>query len=351
MKKLFARREPGYDWFTFQWHITDACDQRCRHCYIHQNPPETLLQTSWLQMLETLDKCEDFCRQMDFRLCMNVTGGDPLLHPDVRALAQELHRRRIPFVVMGNPFHLTSRTCRWLRRMGCIRYQLSVDGLEDTHDWFRQPGSFRATMEAIRMLRRARLPVAVMTTVSSRNIDEVTSIFDTVARLGADIYSFARYCPVGEEKDNGIAPAQWRQLLAEVEAKFCELREAGCRTLLDRKDHLWTLYQYETGAFTPRADAVEGAVYGGCHCGGSHLTILPDGTLMACRRVPDSCVGNILTDSLTRIWIRDMERYRRLDRFVRCGSCELLRWCRGCPAVARCSGENFYDADPQCWKE
>ena len=21
-------------YFAFQWHITDACDQRCKHCYI-----------------------------------------------------------------------------------------------------------------------------------------------------------------------------------------------------------------------------------------------------------------------------------------------------------------------------
>ncbi len=21
-------------YFTFQWHITDECDQRCKHCYI-----------------------------------------------------------------------------------------------------------------------------------------------------------------------------------------------------------------------------------------------------------------------------------------------------------------------------
>ena len=23
------------EYFAFQWHITEACDQRCRHCYIY----------------------------------------------------------------------------------------------------------------------------------------------------------------------------------------------------------------------------------------------------------------------------------------------------------------------------
>lgn len=340
-----------YDWFTFQWHITDACDQRCRHCYIYQARPEELMTAPFAQMLQILDRCEAFCRQQGKRLCMCITGGDPLLHPDFRALVQEMHRRRIPFTILGNPFHLTPRMCRWLRRMGCFRYQLSLDGLEATHDDLRQPGSFRATVAAIAMLRRARLPVAVMTTVSARNLGEVTAVLEAAARAGADIFSFARYCPVGEERSNGIAPLQWRQLLTDVEAKFHALRKDGARILLDRKDHLWALHEYENGTFTPPADAVEGAIYGGCHCGTTHLTILPDGTVMACRRVPDSRVGNILTDSLNRIWIRDMERYRQLDRFAKCRDCELLRWCRGCPAVARCTGDSFYDADPQCWKE
>ncbi|MDO4650709.1 MAG: hypothetical protein Q4B26_18895, partial [Eubacteriales bacterium] len=31
--------------------------------------------------------------------------------------------------------------------------------------------------------------------------------------------------------------------------------------------------------------------------------------------------------------------------------CELKAWCRGCPAVASGARGDFYDADPQCWKE
>ena len=26
------------DYFAFQWHITDECDQRCKHCYIFSSP-------------------------------------------------------------------------------------------------------------------------------------------------------------------------------------------------------------------------------------------------------------------------------------------------------------------------
>ena len=46
-----------------------------------------------------------------------------------------------------------------------------------------------------------------------------------------------------------------------------------------------------------------------------------------------------------------MEQYRDYARFEKCAKCELLAWCRGCPAVASGRDGNFYAADPKCWKE
>ena len=37
--------------------------------------------------------------------------------------------------------------------------------------------------------------------------------------------------------------------------------------------------------------------------------------------------------------------------FAKCSKCELLAFCRGCPAVASGKSGDFYAADPQCWKE
>ena len=31
--------------FSFQWHITDTCDQRCKHCYIFAEDNEKPLVT------------------------------------------------------------------------------------------------------------------------------------------------------------------------------------------------------------------------------------------------------------------------------------------------------------------
>ena len=255
----------------------------------------------------------------------------------------------IPFTILGNPFHLNDEVCRRLKEYGCEKYQLSLDGMRETHDWFRKPGSFDITLEKIGCINRAGIRSVIMTTVSGTNIDQVPDIIDAVVE--ADVFAFSRYCPTSEEKDVGIEPLRYRQLLADCDSKFKAYEAAGRKTYFNKKDHLWMLYEYETGAFSLPENAAQSMIYGGCNCGNCHLTILPTGDVYACRRVQNSKVGNVFTDRLADVWVCQMEQYRDYGKFEECSRCELLSWCRGCPAVASGRKGNFYATDPQCWKE
>ena len=339
-------------YFSFQWHITDECDQRCKHCYIFSEDsckkPDAM---TWEQMQDAFYNCLDFCEVYSREPYFYITGGDPILHRDFWRLLGLMKSRGIPFTVMGNPFHLSDRNCKRLKDCGCRKYQLSIDGMESTHDWFRKPGSFAATLDMIDVINRAGLCSVVMTTVSGKNIDEVPAIIDAVVARDVGIYAFGRYCPTSGEKENDISPARYRKLLADCDALFKKHTAAGCSTYFCKKDHLWTLYEYENGEFSIPSGAKEGMVYGGCHCGSGHLTILPTGDVYACRRVQNSRIGNVYADRLADLWLCEMEAYRDMSKFAKCAACELLPWCRGCPAVACGKNGDFYAADPQCWKE
>lgn len=111
-----------------------------------------------------------------------------------------LRERSIPFTILGNPFHLTDEVCGRLKEYGCDKYQLSIDGLRDTHDAIRKPGSFDTTVEKIAVIRRAGIRCAIMTTVSGTNIREIPDIIDLVVAQKVDIFAFGRYCPTSFEK-------------------------------------------------------------------------------------------------------------------------------------------------------
>lgn len=340
------------EYFAFQWHITDDCDQRCKHCYIFsEDNCKKLESMTWDEMEKVVANCENFCEVYGRAPYLYITGGDPILHPDFWRLMELLREKRIPFTILGNPFHLTDEVCRRLKLCGCEKYQLSLDGMRQTHDWFRKPGSFKTTLEKIAVIKNAGIRSVVMTTVSGTNIKEIPEIIDTVVEKGVDVYAFARYCPTSEEKDTGMTPQEYRALLAACDKKIKKYKAEGCYTFFNKKDHLWTLYEYETGEFQIPKDAEEGMIYGGCNCGNCHMTILPNGDVYACRRVQNSKVGNVFADQLAKLWIHQVEEYRQFDKFKKCSKCELLAWCRGCPAVASGAHGDFYDEDPQCWKE
>ncbi len=337
-------------YFAFQWHITDECDQRCKHCYIFAEGHPNLETMSLEKMRLVVAKCEEFCKKFGRLPYFYVTGGDPILHPDFWKLMELLKSKEIPFTLMGNPFHLSDEICAKLKSYGCDKYQMSIDGMEKTHDWFRKPGSFKSTLRKIKCLNKAGITSVIMTTVSSLNIKEIPEVIDTVVKAGADVYAFARYVPTSGEKSTGIAPLEYKAFLAEIDAKYKKYESQGCRTYFNRKDHLWTLYQYEAGDFKIPADAKNGMIYGGCNCGNCHITILPNGDVLACRRVSTSKVGNIFENEIADLWTGKVEEYRDFSKFTKCSRCELLPYCRGCPAVANGTSGTFYGTDPQCWK-
>lgn len=158
-------------YFAFQWHITDECDQRCRHCYIFSGEGCSELKSmTWEQMQEVITNCEDFCRVYHKLTYFYITVGNPVLHPDFWKLMELLKLKKIPFTIMGKPFHLDDEVCRHLKDYGCEKYQMSLDGMRKTHDRFRKPGSFDQTIEKIRCLNRAGIKSVIMSTVFQRKI-------------------------------------------------------------------------------------------------------------------------------------------------------------------------------------
>ena len=340
-------------YFYFQWHITENCDQRCLHCYIYaENHAKKMIEMNLKEMREVLRLCEDFCASHDAEPAFAITGGDPILNPGFWPLLELIKEKGYYVVIFGNPFHLTDEICRRLKDCGVRSYQLSLDGMEKTHDMIRRPGSFKKTLEVLPIISRSGIQAAVMMTVSAINYKELSDVMEAVVAHGADSFTFGRYVPTSREKENGISPEEYRKLLDTYFKKRRALMEEGCFTNFKMKDHLFTLYAYEEGLITlPEYTYVPGeCMPSGCNSSKQTLTILPDGSVMACRRTEGSVLGNIFIDGLEKIWEKDKSIYRQYDKIENCNRCKLAPWCRGCHAVSYGTTGNFFSSDPQCWR-
>jgi MoaA/NifB/PqqE/SkfB family radical SAM enzyme len=127
------------------------------------------------------------------------SGGDPLLHPEFIRFCEYLKKHKMKFSILGNPYHLTNDLIIKLKKLGLTEYQMSIDGLKETHDYFRKKGSFDITIKKFRLLKKHNIITKCMFTLSKKNMKELVPVMKFISGK-VDYFSFARMVPIG----NGI---------------------------------------------------------------------------------------------------------------------------------------------------
>ena len=323
------------DWYL-QWHITNVCQNNCRHCY---NRTKLQEQTTLEDFKGIVKDLLEACKEFDARPRIGLIGGDPLLHPHFKHFVEFLKENSETVIqAAGNPETLTDEMIDWLKPR-LKTFQLSLDGLEKTHDWFRQRGSFQRTITSIRKASERGLKINVMTTISEYNIDEAVDVMRLAYGCGADKWLFARYVPPVGTKLN-ISPKRFRQLMEDTKAEYERL---GKQVIT--KEAFWYPMLHEP---LPNPDC---CLMHGCGLGTTSFAILPDNTLMGCRRHEGSVLGKWeKRGDILDIFVNSpvMNKLRQVETIQRCKDCQFLYHCRGCPAVAYAIRGSYTDSDPQC---
>lgn len=325
---------------SVQWHITTDCGNRCRHCYMYDPrtyEAERAEELNRAGLFAVLERFAEFERDWNAEIPhFAVTGGDPLLRPEWEELVTELTRRGKTVSMMGNPETLTPENLAALKRAGVSRYQLSLDGLEPTHDAIRGPGSFRRTVEGLARLADVGLRCNAMMTIGAGNAPELIPLLEHVARhTRAASFSFDIASSVGNaaEASAHLTPERLLDLFRQYRQTVRRLREEGFTLAVAEKPALFrTLSALEAGRtiFQPPG----AAAVGGCLIGWTGICVLSDGRLMACRRFP-SVAGKLPEQSFAEVFLGspELRRFRRASQYAVCGTCRFFGICRGCPAV------------------
>lgn len=330
------------DEFGFQWHITDHCNRRCRHCY--QERFDSGREPSIDSLISLTHAI--FPPLAPLPVTVNVTGGEPLLVAGIErflaALASHGNCCGISIITNG-----TIANEALLDRIGAAApisaFKVSLESdIPRVNDAIRGRGHLACLTRTIPLLR-ARAPVVLMVTLARYNVNAVSGICALARRLGAEGVVFERYVPLGQGaalRDRMLDSAGWSRAIT-----LCA-REAGV-------DH-------EPGELLPyRAfwvvtgnrdndDTLRGAL---CNLGAGSMALMPDGTVFPCRRLPLP-VGRLPADSMTAV----REQLRRYDprtlpshlRPAQCNGCSERDGCAGCRALARACSGSLQGDDPQC---
>lgn len=330
------------DEFYFQWHITERCNKRCHHCYQNGRPTKELP----LDDLRTiLDRMDNALQKWDRQGSLSLTGGEPFVRQaELFSLMDRVDDLDTfsHYDILTNGSFVSDETAKQLARHRKLRrVQVSLEGSSPArNDAIRGDGSFDETLRAIRVMKRHGIVVSVMMTISRFNSFDVPAVLKLVQSEGVDTFALERLIPEGNGRglrDQLLSPDELRELYESV----YQMAILGGATRI-------LLYRPLFAQLAPE-DLTIGAL---CSAGNSALTVMPDGTVYPCRRLPIP-IGNVLSDGFFSIWYNSAVLWNIRDPQNlggKCRECDLLARCRGCRAMAYfCSG-NYMAEDPQCWR-
>lgn len=318
--------------FTVQWHITQACDLHCRHCYDRSGRGPITMN----QGLAMLNEVRIFCRDRHVRGHITFSGGNPFLHPGFPALYQAAADRGFSLAVLGNPVSREELE-KLLSVHEPTHFQVSLEGLRDHNDHIRGQGNFDRVISFLGLLKDLGIYSMVMLTLTQDNLDQVLPLAG-ILRDRTDLFTFNRLSLVGQGAS--LRPAD-----RERYERFAEeyLAAAADNPVLGYKDNLLNIVLHRRGH-----EQFEGCTGYGCGAAFNFVAVLPDGEVHACRKFP-SCIGNIFQQRLEEIYSSAAAGGFR-SRSSSCLSCPLCSRCGGCLAVTSSHGLDISrDRDPYCF--
>lgn len=331
----------SYPLDTIYFYLTEGCNLACRHCWInprYQGEGENYPALELILFQKIIEQAKPLGLT-----AVKLTGGEPLLHPQIREILDVVKTEDIRLTVETNGVLCTPELAEKMKACKNAFVSVSLDGVDaETHDWVRGvPGSFEAALAGIRNLVAAGLKPQIIMSIMRRNKDQLEGLVRLAEKLGAGSIKFNLVQPV----------ARGEQMRAANETlSIAEMVEIGkwVETQLKASTGLRIVYSH------PKAFLPLGKIFGkgSSQCGGNCgilgiLGVLANGNYALCgigETVPDLVFGNAATDRLAEVWKQAPVLNQLREGFPKrfegvCGRCLMKNQCLG-----YCVALNYYSS-------
>ena len=288
-----------------QWHITHECNLHCRHCYQDDNR----CVMPYAEMAAALDKYDEYIRAEGFEGQINLTGGEPLLHPDFYRIAADIRGRGMLLGILTNGTLIDDDAARAIAELKPLFVQVSLDGSIKVHDAIRGAGSFDKALRGIDFLKAHGVKVLVSFTVMQGNYREFKKVAAVCAAHKVDKLWWDRV--VTDDATQYVTTTQFKEMSVSAAAL------AGRYPFISNSRALQWIPDDSCGYE--------------CSAGKRLLIILANGDMMPCRRLP-FVIGNIAEVSALKPMLESNEIMKKL------AAPAFPKGCAQCPHFYKCAG-------------
>jgi len=195
------------------WEVIRSCNLNCVHCRAAAACGPYAGELDTAACFRLLDDIAAFSKPV-----IILTGGEPLLRPDIWEIAAYGDRLGLRMVMATNGTLVTEEIAGKMAAAGIRRVSVSLDGPDAmSHDGFRRvPGAFAGALAGIGAMKKAGMEFQINTTITRDNLDRLREIHDLALNLGAAAHHIFLLVPTGRARDMAdreISAGQYEETL------------------------------------------------------------------------------------------------------------------------------------------
>ena len=194
--------------------ITERCNLFCKHCFVSSSRKgdEISFDKFRNNILSKLLQCNT--------VKITLTGGEPLVHPNIKEIIELLSNNGIEVAVCTNAVLISDELIQLCSHLGTIHFNVSLDGFRpESHGTFRgnsNPDLFKTIINNISKLGQAHLLNGILVTPNKyANIEEYQEICKFAKSICAKYVLFNPLSEFGRGQD-ATEVGRYKQQLVEI---------------------------------------------------------------------------------------------------------------------------------------
>lgn len=304
--------------FVLQWHLSEACNLKCLHCYQENHQP---VQLSYDDLVNIYSQYKNLLSKLKMKGHINITGGEPLCNPYFFKILDLIKKDAdiISFSILSNGTLINESIARRIKSYNPEYVQVSLEGGRKTNDYIRGKGTYNKIAQGINYLRKENIFTSISFTATKVNYKEFPKVVKYARKHKVNNVWSDRYIPLGSNEDKNLA------LNLEETREYLNIMNQERNKLLNKKHNITTISMYRALQFQMTNDFAYG-----CTAGDTLLTVMENGDLVPCRRMP-IVIGNLLEDDMYNLYKNNkiLINLRKNKVPDECLDCESSNMCYG----------------------
>lgn len=290
----------------FHIDLTNACTERCVHCYVPKGQNDFL-------PVELVDKVLEEFRAVN-GLSVHLSGGEAMMHPDFEHICRKCLELNLNLIILSNMTLCDDQRIDFLKEVGPQFVNVSLYSMKpEEHDTITQlSGSWQRAMDAILKCCKAGVCCRIATPILRENMGALPGL-----KKFADEHEMLLVPEYGIVAQADHCSKNLVHACSVDELRLVLTRDHECF----RKFHDGDM---------PSCDAKV------CDIGETRLYLNAKGNYYPCDSMHEYVLGNVRENTVEEIWKGEKLNYLRGLKnrdFGACATCGNRPWCKVCPAA------------------